>query len=408
MGGVKQAWIEEQERGWYSIDEKYVCANCFEDNAICEFIQHNATEHTCSYCGENTEEPSGADMNEVMALIFEGICEEWADPNNEGMSYETREGGWLGKVVDSWELLQDEICIAVNADELFKDIFDSISDRQWCQKNLYRLLPQDSLRIDWGNFCQRIKHFSRYVFYKLDENHNPTDNFDDDRPTSMILDDIGGFVTKNEMVRNVNIGELIYRVRLSDPKYEFSTIQELGPPSEQMALFSNRMSPAGIPMFYGAFDTDTALKETGRKSDAKASRATIAVFEVIKPFTIVDLTKVPFTPSLFDREKREARPGCIFLNNLLDDITQPVEKDGREHIDFVPTQVVTEYFRHLFRMVDDNKVMGMAYPSAVNQGGVSCVLFMTSAPGEGQLAFDEYSVEKWLTLQEVSTEVLKK
>jgi hypothetical protein len=50
-------------------------------------------------------------------------------------------------------------------------------------------------------------------------------------------------------------------------------------------------------------------------------------------------------------------------------------KDGREHIDYVPTQVVTEYFRHVFKDGDGQPVKGILYPSARQDGGVCCVLF---------------------------------
>jgi hypothetical protein len=38
MGLVKIQWLEEQERGWSSFDDVYVCAKCFDDEALKSLI----------------------------------------------------------------------------------------------------------------------------------------------------------------------------------------------------------------------------------------------------------------------------------------------------------------------------------------------------------------------------------
>jgi hypothetical protein len=49
----------------------------------------------------------------------------------------------------------------------------------------------------------------------------------------------------------------------------------------------------------------------------------------------------PF-PSLFDEQRRHLRAGLSFLHDFAADLAKPIEKDGREHIEYVPTQIVTE------------------------------------------------------------------
>jgi hypothetical protein len=103
MGGAKAVWMEEQERGWTSFRDKFACADCFEDDAIKALIHGNAESDECSYCGRASKSgPIAADMNCVMEDIFFGICQEWGDPNSEGVPYESAEGGWQGEVIDSW------------------------------------------------------------------------------------------------------------------------------------------------------------------------------------------------------------------------------------------------------------------------------------------------------------------
>lgn len=58
------------------------------------------------------------------------------------------------------------------------------------------------------------------------------------------------------------------------------------------------MSPAGIPLFYGADDVGTALAEVGRADDREYF--TVAQFVTTAPITIVDLTDLPAVPDVFD------------------------------------------------------------------------------------------------------------
>jgi hypothetical protein len=49
---------------------------------------------------------------------------------------------------------------------------------------------------------------------------------------------------------------------------------------------------------------------------------------------------------------------------------------GREHIEYVPTQIVREYIRHISRTTGRRRGMGVVYQSSRNCGGKRCVLFI--------------------------------
>ena len=65
------------------------------------------------------------------------------------------------------------------------------------------------------------------------------------------------------------------------------------------------------------------------------------------------------------------------------DICQPVQKDGREHINYVPSQVVSEYFAQVFKTPEGKMLDGIVYPSAVALGSVNLALF----PRSGNVPF---------------------
>jgi len=89
---------------------------------------------------------------------------------------------------------------------------------------------------------------------------------------------------------------------------------------------------------------------------------------------VLDLTKLPpignfYTQPRYDRDR------LIFLNEFVKSIAEPVVHDGREHIDYVPTQILTEYFRHRYRLHDKAQLDGIIYPSAQHKKSRAIVIF---------------------------------
>jgi RES domain-containing protein len=103
--------------------------------------------------------------------------------------------------------------------------------------------------------------------------------------------------------------------------------------------------------------------------------ATRETLETARDMWVVDLTELAPFPSLFDEQRRHLRAGIAFLCDFVKDLAKPIKKDGREHIDYVPTQVVTEYLRHAFRAEGGYRVKGVIYQSARKGQGKCCVLF---------------------------------
>ena len=97
-------------------------------------------------------------------------------------------------------------------------------------------------------------------------------------------------------------------------------------------------------MFYVALDRETALAETYVRHDGNPAEASIAMFRLMEDLNVLDLVNLPHVPSIFNSNKANLyRAALGFLYEFRDDLTQPIEKDGREHIEYVPSQVVTEF-----------------------------------------------------------------
>lgn len=262
-----------------------------------------------------------------------------------------------------------------------------VDDNTWCEKHPYALNDVQEAQSSWELFCRIVKHERRFFFLdskdKYDEVLSPKDLLE------KILDD----AEKVGLLVAYAPGALtLYRVRFQEPCAHHTTPADLGPPPD--AKQSNRMSPAGVVMFYASDTAETALRETA--SSRGPGTYAVATFVVTRPRVVLNLAQLPPIPSIFesvsDTLEYHPRKTLQFLHEVAIAISQLVPRDGREHVEYVPTQVVTEFVRSRQRIPID----GIQYTSAVD-GGSSFVLFADQSnlvPTGG--ATDK---EQWLKLE---------
>ena len=409
MGFAKEQMMEDESRGFNTVGNKYVCSECVTDYALKAFVRANASETACSYCKSSSKRPIAVQIDLIIEKILDGIKFEWGDPNNEGLPWESAEGGWIlfpgSPVSNTYEILQE--LEVTDSQKLLEDIDYSIHNDEWCQKDYFSLSPKDVLIYSWREFREKVMHKTRYLFMNERDTDIQNQSSEILSPQQM-LRFIGDMVRKIGLVRAIPMGTKFLRAR--PRKLEIISAANLGPPPEKDAKDSNRMSPAGIPMFYGAFGEEIVIAET---RDKKACCATIGTFCSLKEFRAVDLTDFPPVPSLFDTETRELRASIMFLRSFAKDLSRPIDKDGREHIEYVPTQIVTEYFRRLFLDSHGDHIRGIYYRSShapkrtgfgFTEDGLlwennnACVLFFVNEDCCDLAEGGEYDNDKWLGL----------
>jgi len=160
MGRVKNSMIELEMRNLTSIPEKNLCIKYVKNNAIRNFIRKNYENGYCDYCEKELKVISLEDLLEFMML---GISNFFEGAGNF-MSYNGREGGYLGKIYTPDELIQERIGLETDPFELTEDIVDSIEDIAWSEPDQYYDTEQDELMYQWSYFKTLIKHKSRYLF----------------------------------------------------------------------------------------------------------------------------------------------------------------------------------------------------------------------------------------------------
>ena len=374
MGFLKNWLIEQHERGYYWIGDKYVCDDCVDDEALRRYISDNAEATACSYCGRQSDEPIACELDRFMGALASGIAVDWEDAI-EFMPYDGGDWALPQSNRTIHDLLADgELGIEVDQ-RLFDDIVEAFRDRTFAPRYYFGLGPDERLIFGWDAFVEQVTHRTRYLFLTIDMVSPHASG--GEIPPSRMLSEIGRLAAEVGLVRELPAGSTLYRARLRERgKTPLVGAKDLGSPPIQRALVSNRMSPSGIATFYGAFDEATAMHETTPGRWPEGRDVTVGVFRTARPFAVLDLPTLPPVPSLFDEEKREVRPLLIFLDRFAAEVSKPIERDEREHLEYVPTQIVTEYFRHAFTAEQGLDVDGIVYRSAMNSDGKCIVLFV--------------------------------
>lgn len=345
--------MQQMEQGWSGVGEKWVCAKCFEDEAIRQFVEEHAIRKRCSYCGRFSRNALAAHMDEVLGFIAAGINSEYEDPANS-VHYESAEGGYTLATMDSWELLE-AIDLEVENDELREDIRRAFFGCLWVHKNPYGDLLCDALRYSWEAFSELVKHRTRFVFFRVSTADR---SFGESEPYEF-LDSLRNAVSDTNLVRTIGRGQKWFRAHQHPVSETLSGAEGLGPPRPKFASHS-RMSPAGISMLYVSGNSATAVAEV-RSGPPSGIIFTIAEFEKTRPLRILDLSTIEAVPSLFDPERRHMRMALIFLRHFAEEISKPIA-DIEKPYEYVPTQVMTEYFRHLFHQPREIRLPSFPMP----------------------------------------------
>lgn len=358
------------ELGYTPTENKFICTKCIQDDALRDVISENSCVQKCSYCGSRTTKNiSVCRFDYLVRHVCRSIQFEWGDPSVE-MAYDSEDDEWVGDIYSTLEVLQD-VELYVDDHAILEDISHAIINKSWCINNPYSMPEEQEMFLSWEMFAKRVMTRSRYFFYskKGALSHGESD-------CSMVLNYLGDIITRLDLFRIISAKDFLYRVRIVNPKEKLTTARELGAPPVEYATLPNRMSPAGISMFYGAFDKKTAIAETYENSEEEKV-AVCGFFRPTRNFLLIDLSKRQI-PSIFDEEYRGLRSKLSFLFDFINDFTKSIDRKASPHVDYVPTQIVTEYLRDQFAGYNGASVDGIIYPSSKNVGKNAVVVFANS------------------------------
>lgn len=351
-----------------------VCARCFDDEHIGAFIESTVESPECDFCGRKSRTKNiAAPLDVVVDFMLEAIDREY-ERAVEALGWDGAEGGYQGAHWDSWDLIE-QIGLGLPNDDgrLLEILVDCLGDEPWCDRNPYSQREDERLVSSWERFSEFIKYKRRYFFFEQEEEDELAVPHEYLSPAEL-LGFIGESIKTLDLVKTLPAGSLVYRARQQKAGERLRTPYDFAPPPVDKAVRSNRMSPAGVVMFYGSDDPKTAQLEI---DDNPKLGIAVGTFRSMREATVLDLTKLPRRLGFFERQPDSSeinRYALAFLHSFVKSVAAKVEPGSREHIDYVPTQVVTEWFRTVFRL-GKSSLDGIVYPSTQNPGGRSLVLF---------------------------------
>jgi hypothetical protein len=337
-----------------------VCSSCFSDQDLRAWIREHNGRRGCDFCGKF--DSSTVEFHKVVTRI-EHCIERYYGRAVEQLGYCSAEGGYLGEHWNSWDML-DKVGLTLPRDHtgsLYSAIAGDMADEPWCDFDVGALDLDHALWSSWESFCQTVKHKRRFFF------HNSGRDDQDSFTPASLLNSIARASEALGLVVELPAGLRLWRARPDIPKGSRVGASDFGPPPLEFAHQSNRMNPAGIPMLYLASSPTTALKET------RAAQAKVGLWRSIRPMRILDLRRLPPVPGIFSEEARTQALTLSFLHDFANDIMEPVARNNQVHIDYLPSQVVTEFMRDYGFL--DGALDGVAYGSTVHRRGWNVAFF---------------------------------
>lgn len=357
-----------------NMDLEPICFKCVGDEILQAKIKKTGTRTECSLCGKTRKTMDIDQLANDVAVIFQdnfqiGSHVNVWDFDRDKISHTEQSGEslifYIGEILQLDEdhetvlALQEKLVNPFPDDEGFFDseaferrtILALEAERGW---NEFRTGIMHKSRF----FNEKAKEFLRWLFEGIDSFK------------------VAGF-DKPDVVRWIRPedGQPIFRGRnCTDPRTSLSILanpamQLAAPPKE--AASAGRMNPAGVPVFYGAFDRETCIAELRPPVDG---RVISAEFKLSKEIRILDFKALEEAYdqkniSYFDPDYRLKIERREFLLSIHSIIRHPVVPD-QEH-EYLKTQVVAEYLSTQHNPPID----GVVFSSAQNPDGLNIVLF---------------------------------
>ena len=344
------------------IANSFICHKCIGNPELKRRIIRMGETQTCGSCGRQKKGLRLSKLAEIVGAAFENFYE----PGDEVPEFDEDQDsiGWgqegrspediIAELIDAKQEIVDAIDLYLSsggsyagAKERPAAYYDSSTYYVEANLNSHRHFHV------WRKFQERIKHARRFF----------------DLISATFLGDIfkgidefsfAGAPTPVRIIDPKKSVVTVYRARRAakeETAKEFlqNPSIELGPPPAEVAR-AGRMNPAGISIFYGAFDIDTCVAEL---RPSVGSFVVYCSFKILKKVKLLDLSvferkiKIP----VFNETEYSGLRRWKFLRSFHRQIIKPVQPED-ELIEYIPTQAVAEYISNIL------KYDGIIYSSA--------------------------------------------
>ena len=149
--------LADEERGYSELDDEVICKHCVSDKFLVSFIDEHASLTSCSYCRRRSRRYFAVPMSIIQEQIMIGIQSEWGDAAEEGLPYESAEGGWqCYEPLSSMELF-DRLGISEN-ENVLEALASADRSDCWVQSDPFQLRDHEKLAFGWSDFKTLVMH----------------------------------------------------------------------------------------------------------------------------------------------------------------------------------------------------------------------------------------------------------
>jgi hypothetical protein len=310
-----------------------ICANCFQDEEIRQFINSTASEiGTCDYC---KEESAIIDVEELLDFFTEFLSIFRLDENG----------------VSLISLIQEHWKIFIN-NEVGKTMLSDI----------LTLIPNIDLKINTN--VSYLSEISDCVYYW----ETLKNALKWERRFLTDAERIDEFGWSSLFYINAKIDSKIdlYRARIhfSGETNNAMPVKDMGAPPQKEAT-PGRANPNGIPYLYLSKSPETTLYEIRSNYFDFVSIGRFVVEG--EPLHIVDFTSHP-SPLNHEEDMIDLAKSKLLKEAISRDLSKPMRRFDTE-LEYIPTQFICEYIRY------NTGADGIQFHSSLHQRGVNIVLF---------------------------------
>ncbi|APC19140.1 hypothetical protein BLL42_00155 [Pseudomonas frederiksbergensis] len=358
---------------------KLVCIDCLVDSYLQEKYEHNDVEE-CDYCGR--ERPV-VDFDELLSECQDAIWSSFAYAEQPGSVIHH---GYPPVGHSLYDVV--ETVLGAEDTSLLEDLDAEIREG-WSEEGedddpffIEETFASAQMTSDWVKMQQSLQFESRLVnpfvgvvleriFSGIDKLHTATGS-----QSAITIAGAGQPLKSFQRARSFQSEEGM-TLALKHPE------KHLGPTPRGKGS-AGRMNAAGISVFYGATDDETAMAEV---RPPVGSWVVTATFEIVRPLRLLNLSDLggicpDASLSYFDPVRSEQAQRCAFLRELQQQMLMPVMPESADQ-GYLITQAIADFLA----TSESLNLDGILFPSVQGAQGAS--------PGHNVILFHKASgVEK--------------
>ena len=354
-----------------------ICMDCLPDTGIQKYFgKKMKLSNQCSYC----RSVGTYELEAVFEYMKKCIESEWEEPGNS-VPWPTEQNGLIDiiDVCTGYELVNEfldfnNISNNVHIEIFLNDFIDYIGvDSSWTSIDGLNLSTSDSMMFSWTNYVQTVKYECRFLVNEYLSIQSKDQSNLDYVTSQNILELFINAIQNSDLIEKLPRGSEFWRARTTKEDIK-NVLLEMSPPPPELAT-SGRMNPIGIPVFYGATTKELCRLELTGSLGMNQDRISYVKFKTLMDLNIVDFSSLKNIPSLFDNEFSHQRNEIAFMREFIQEAAKSIKKDGTEHIEYIPTQIIAEYLRYISK---SPKIHGIKYKSSFSDID-SCIVIFCNA-----------------------------